>query len=232
MTEDAGTVRILVVEDEESLADTVRYNLEREGYAVAVAADGRKALERFRAEGPSLVILDLMLPEMSGLDVCRQIRQISNVPIIMVTAKDSEADKVSGLELGADDYVTKPFSVRELVSRVRAHLRRAGMHAAQPEDVLNGGPVSLDVARHEVLVRGQSVGFPPKEFELLEAFLRRPGRLLTRDFLIEEVWGAGYFGDTKTLDVHVKRLRKKVEQDPHQPKHLLTVRGLGYKFVG
>ena len=233
MTEDAATVRILVVEDEESLADTVRYNLEREGYAVAVASDGRKALERFRAEGPSLVILDLMLPEMSGLDVCRQIRQISNVPIIMVTAKDSEADKVSGLELGADDYVTKPFSVRELVSRVRAHLRRAGMHASEPEDdVLNGGPVSLDVARHEVLVRGQSVGFPPKEFELLEAFLRRPGRLLTRDFLIEEVWGAGYFGDTKTLDVHVKRLRKKVEQDPHQPKHLVTVRGLGYKFVG
>jgi two-component system, OmpR family, response regulator RegX3 len=233
VTEDAATVRILVVEDEESLADTVRYNLEREGYAVAVASDGRKALERFRAEGPSLVILDLMLPEMSGLDVCRQIRQISNVPIIMVTAKDSEADKVSGLELGADDYVTKPFSVRELVSRVRAHLRRAGMHAAEPEeDVLNGGPVSLDVARHEVLVRGQSVGFPPKEFELLETFLRRPGRLLTRDFLIEEVWGAGYFGDTKTLDVHVKRLRKKVEQDPHQPKHLLTVRGLGYKFVG
>ena len=232
MMEDA-TVRILVVEDEESLADTVRYNLEREGYAMAVASDGRKALERFRAEGPSLVILDLMLPEMSGLDVCRQIRQISNVPIIMVTAKDSEADKVSGLELGADDYVTKPFSVRELVSRVRAHLRRAGMHADEPgEDVLNGGPVSLDVARHEVLVRGESVGFPPKEFELLEAFLRRPGRLLTRDFLIEEVWGAGYFGDTKTLDVHVKRLRKKVEQDPHQPKHLLTVRGLGYKFVG
>jgi two-component system, OmpR family, response regulator RegX3 len=233
VTEDAGAVRILVVEDEESLADTVRYNLEREGYAVAVAADGRKALERFRAEAPSLVILDLMLPEMSGLDVCRQIRQISTVPIIMVTAKDSEADKVSGLELGADDYVTKPFSVRELVSRVRAHLRRAGMRAAEPEeDVLNGGPVSLDVARHEVLIRGEAVGFPPKEFELLEAFLRRPGRLLTRDFLIEEVWGAGYFGDTKTLDVHVKRLRKKVEQDPHQPKHLVTVRGLGYKFVG
>jgi two-component system, OmpR family, response regulator RegX3 len=233
VTKDAAAVRILVVEDEESLADTVRYNLEREGYAVAVASDGRKALDRFRTEGPSLVILDLMLPEMSGLDVCRQIRQISNVPIIMVTAKDSEADKVSGLELGADDYVTKPFSVRELVSRVRAHLRRAGMRDAEPEeDVLNGGPVSLDVARHEVLIRGQAVGFPPKEFELLEAFLRRPGRLLTRDFLIEEVWGAGYFGDTKTLDVHVKRLRKKVEQDPHQPKHLVTVRGLGYKFVG
>jgi two-component system response regulator RegX3 len=179
------------------------------------------------------VILDLMLPEMSGLDVCRQIRQISNVPIIMVTAKDSEADKVSGLELGADDYVTKPFSVRELVSRVSAHLRRAGMRTdGSQEDVLSGGPISLDVAKHEVLVDGQTVGFPPKEFELLEAFLRRKGRLLTRDFLIEEVWGAGYFGDTKTLDVHVKRLRKKVEKDPHQPKHLVTVRGLGYKFVG
>jgi two-component system response regulator RegX3 len=233
VTEEAPAPRILVVEDEESLADTVRYNLEREGYMVAVAADGRKALERFRSEGPSLVILDLMLPEMSGLDVCRQIRQISNVPIIMVTAKDSEADKVSGLELGADDYVTKPFSVRELVSRVRAHLRRAGMRADEPEeDVLSGGPVSLDVAKHEVLVRGETVGFPPKEFELLEAFLRRQGRLLTRDFLIEEVWGAGYFGDTKTLDVHVKRIRKKVEQDPHLPKHLVTVRGLGYKFIG
>jgi two-component system response regulator RegX3 len=229
---DGAPARILVVEDEESLADTVRYNLEREGFSVAVASDGRKALDRFRSDAPSLVILDLMLPEMSGLDVCRQIRQISNVPIIMVTAKDSEADKVSGLEIGADDYVTKPFSVRELVSRVRAHLRRAGMRAAElEEDVLSGGPVSLDVAKHEVLVRGQMVGFPPKEFELLEAFLRRQGRLLTRDFLIEEVWGAGYFGDTKTLDVHVKRLRKKVEQDPHQPKHLVTVRGLGYKFL-
>jgi two-component system, OmpR family, response regulator RegX3 len=233
MTGDGAAPRILVVEDEESLADTVRYNLEREGYSVAVASDGRKALDRFRTEGPSLVILDLMLPEMSGLDVCRQIRQISNVPIIMVTAKDSEADKVAGLEIGADDYVTKPFSVRELVSRVRAHLRRAGMRAAEPEeDVLNGGPVSLDVAKHEVHIRGETVGFPPKEFELLEAFLRRQGRLLTRDFLIEEVWGASYFGDTKTLDVHVKRLRKKVEQDPHQPKHLVTVRGLGYKFIG
>ncbi len=233
MTTDGPAARILVVEDEESLADTVRYNLEREGYSVAVASDGRAALDRFRSQNPSLVILDLMLPEMSGLDVCRQIRQISNVPIIMVTAKDSEADKVSGLELGADDYVTKPFSVRELVSRVRAHLRRSEMRSDEPEeDVLSGGPISLDVAKHEVQVHGQTVGFPPKEFELLEVFLRRQGRLLTRDFLIEEVWGAGYFGDTKTLDVHVKRLRKKVEQDPHQPKHLVTVRGLGYKFVG
>ena len=226
--------RILIVEDEESLADSVRYNLEREGYVVGVAADGREAIEQFRSQPPSLVILDLMLPEISGLDVCRAIRAESEVPIIMVTAKDSEADKVTGLELGADDYVTKPFSVRELVSRVRAHLRRAGMrgdveHLA--DEVLHGGPVEMDVARHEVRIRGDAVGFPPKEFELLETFLRRKDRLLTRMFLIEEVWGVDYVGDTKTLDVHVKRLRQKIESDPHEPTHLLTVRGLGYKFV-
>jgi two-component system, OmpR family, response regulator RegX3 len=225
--------RILVVEDEESLADSVRYNLEREGYGVSVAVDGRRALERFRSERPSLVILDLMLPEVSGLDVCRTIRAESDVPIIMVTAKDSEADKVTGLELGADDYVTKPFSMRELVSRVRANLRRTRPAAVEPADeVLVGGPVRMDVARHEVVVRGEPVSLPPKEFELLEAFLRRKGRLLTRDFLIEEVWGPDYFGDTRTLDVHVKRLRRKVESDPHRPDHLQTVRGLGYKFVG
>ena len=224
--------RILVVEDEESLADTVRYNLEREGYAVRVSGDGRGALERFREESPDLVILDLMLPEVSGLDVCRTIRSDSDVPIIMVTAKDSEADKVAGLELGADDYVTKPFSMRELVSRVRANLRRTRPHASAPADeVLVGGPVRMDVARHEVSVGNGAVSLPPKEFELLEAFLRRKGRLLTRDFLIEEVWGADYFGDTRTLDVHVKRLRRKLEKDPHHPSHLLTVRGLGYKFV-
>ena len=224
--------RILIVEDEESLADSVRYNLEREGFAVTVASDGRRALERFRAEPPALVILDLMLPEVSGLDLCRAIRAESDVPIIMVTAKDSEADKVTGLELGADDYVTKPFSVRELVSRVRALLRRAGMVAeGAKDDVLDGGPVQMDVVRHEVRVAGGPIAFPPKEFELLETFLRRKGRLLTRDFLIEEVWGSDYFGDTKTLDVHVKRLRKKIEPDPHNPAHLVTVRGLGYKFV-
>jgi two-component system response regulator RegX3 len=225
--------RILVVEDEESLADSVRYNLEREGYAVAVATDGRRALERFRTDPPALVILDLMLPEVSGLDVCRTIRTESDVPIIMVTAKDSEADKVTGLELGADDYVTKPFSMRELVSRVRANLRRTRPQAVQSpaDEVLDGGPVRMDVARHEVAVRDDPVSLPPKEFELLEAFLRRKGRLLTRDFLIEEVWGPDYFGDTRTLDVHVKRLRRKLEDDPHQPEHLLTVRGLGYKFV-
>ncbi len=224
--------RILVVEDEPALAETVRYNLEREGFAVTVAADGRAAVERFRAEPPAMVILDLMLPEMSGLDVCRTIRAESDVPIIMVTAKDSEADKVTGLELGADDYVTKPFSMRELVSRVRANLRRvrvAGLDGSGER--LEGGSVTMDVARHEVTVRGQVVAFTPKEFELLESFLRRKGRLLTRDFLIEEVWGPGYFGDTKTLDVHVKRLRRKLEEDPHRPVHLTTVRGLGYKFV-
>ena len=224
--------RILVVEDEGSLADSVRYNLEREGYAVTVAADGWRALERFRDERPSLVILDLMLPELSGLDVCRQIRSESDVPIIMVTAKDSEADKVTGLELGADDYVTKPFSVRELVSRVRANLRRAAAPGrASADELLAGGPVQMDVARHEVRVNGEGVAFPPKEFELLQALISRKGRLLTRDFLIEEVWGADYFGDTKTLDVHVKRIRQKIEPDPHRPSHVLTVRGLGYKFV-
>jgi two-component system response regulator RegX3 len=228
---DAGT-RILLVEDEASLADSVRYNLEREGYQVSVATDGREALERFRREQPSLVILDLMLPELSGLDVCRTMRAESQVPIIMVTAKDSEADKVTGLELGADDYVTKPFSIRELVSRVRAHLRRSRMQGVEePEEALVGGPVRMDVQRHEVRVGEAEVAFPPKEFELLEAFLRRKGRLLTRDFLIEEVWGADYFGDTKTLDVHVKRIRRKIEPDPHRPEHLVTVRGLGYKFV-
>ena len=224
---------ILIVEDEESLAESVRYNLEREGFRVTVAGDGRRALDRFRAEQPALVILDLMLPEISGLDVCRTIRAESDVPIIMVTAKDSEADKVTGLELGADDYVTKPFSVRELVSRVRAHLRRASVRPelAPVDEVLRGGPVEMDVARHEVSVGGEPVTFPPKEFELLEAFLRRKDRLLTRLFLIEEVWGADYVGDTKTLDVHVKRLRQKIEPDPHDPVHLVTVRGLGYKFL-
>jgi len=231
MSTDAA--RILVVEDEESLADSVRYNLEREGFSVAVAADGRRALEAFRADPPSLVILDLMLPEMSGLDVCRTLRSESEVPIIVVTAKDSEADKVSGLELGADDYVTKPFSMRELISRVRANLRRVRTPVAvvPADEVLVGGPTRMDVARHEVTVRAEPVALPPKEFELLEAFLRRKGRLLTRDFLIEEVWGVDYYGDTRTLDVHVKRLRRKLEEDPHHPVHLVTVRGLGYKFV-
>ena len=226
------TARILLVEDEESLAESIRYNLEREGYRVDEASDGRSALERFRDGPADLVLLDVMLPEMSGLDVCRALRQESAVPIIMLTARDGEADRVAGLELGADDYVTKPFSMRELVSRVRAHLRRSRMGSPRPEeDVLSSGPVEMDVLRHEVRVRGEAVRLPRKEFELLEAFLRRPGRLLTRDFLIDEVWGPEYFGDTKTLDVHVKRLRTKIEEDPGTPVRLVTVRGLGYKMV-
>src|SRR4051794_4224658 len=225
-------VRILLVEDEPSLAETVRYALDREGFDVEVATDGQSALDRFAAAAPDLIVLDLMLPVVSGLDVCRRIRATSTVPIVIVTAKDSEADKVTGLELGADDYVTKPFSVRELVSRVRAHLRRA--HLAKPvatDHVLVGGPVRMDVDRHEVVIEGATVAFPPKEFELLETFLRAPGRLLTRELLIQRIWGDDYVGDTKTLDVHVKRVRKKIERDPHEPEHLLTVRGLGYKFV-
>jgi two-component system response regulator RegX3 len=225
--------RILIVEDEDSLAQSIRYNLEREGFAVDAAADGSEALSVFRSTGPDLVLLDLMLPSISGLDVCRAIRAESSVPIIILTAKDAEADKVAGLEVGADDYVTKPFSIRELVSRVRANLRRVGMTAAHGggEEVLRGGPVELDPARHEARVRGRPVSFPRKEFELLETLLRRKGRLLTREYLIDEVWGSDYFGDTKTLDVHVKRIRKKVEEDPHHPVHVQTVRGLGYKFV-
>jgi two-component system response regulator RegX3 len=225
--------QILVVEDEHSLADSIRYNLEREGFAVRVAPDGAEALEVFRSQPPDLVVLDLMLPHVSGLDVCRAMRSESTVPIVIVTAKDTEADKVTGLELGADDYVTKPFSMRELLSRVRANLRRARM--AWPEeaedDILRGGPVELDVGRHEARVSGRAAAFPPKEFELLETLLRRKGRLLTRHFLIDEVWGSDYFGDTKTLDVHVKRIRMKIEDDPHRPQHLQTVRGLGYRFV-
>ena len=224
--------RILLVEDEPSLVETVRYALEREGFGVTVARDGREALERFAAEPPDLVLLDLMLPAVSGLDVCRRIRESSMVPIVIVTAKDAEADKVAGLELGADDYVTKPFSVRELVSRVRANLRRSQMTVSDAAgEVLTGGPIRLDAARHEVTVHGDPVSFPPKEFELLESFLRSPGRLLTRERLIQRIWGGDYVGDTKTLDVHVKRLRQKIERDPHEPEHLLTVRGLGYKFV-
>jgi len=223
---------VLLVEDEPALAETVAYSLRQEGMTVSVARDGEQAMDRFRLERPSLVLLDLMLPRLSGFDVCRLIRSESSVPIVIITAKDAEADKVAGLELGADDYVTKPFSIRELVSRVRAHLRRAGMaEVVASQRPMTGGPIVLDAARHEATVRGASVAFTPKEFELLEAFLTAKGRLLTREFLIREVWGADYFGDTKTLDVHVKRLRQKIEEDPHRPRHILTVRGLGYKFI-
>ena len=226
--------RVLIVEDEVSLADSIRYNLEREGYEVDVAHDGRDALRQARLKLPDLVLLDLMLPEMAGLDVCRALRAESSIPIIIVTAKDAEADKVAGLEVGADDYVAKPFSMRELIARVSANLRRVAMSVPAfdlQEDILEGGSVRLDVSRHEAMVRGASVDFRPKEFDLLATFLRRMGRLLTRDFLIEEVWGPDYFGDMKTLDVHIRRIRNKIEEDPHRPVHLVTVRGLGYKFV-
>jgi two-component system, OmpR family, response regulator RegX3 len=224
--------RILVVEDEPSLAESISYNLTREGYATLIAPDGETGLDRFRADDPHLVLLDLMLPKLSGLDVLRSIRAESAVPVVILTAKDAEADKVAGLELGADDYVTKPFSMRELVSRVRAHLRRMDMTRAIGEGAsLTGGPVILNPDRHEITVRGQDVQLTPKEFELLELLLARRGRLLTRQYLIDEVWGHDYVGDTKTLDVHIKRLRKKVEENPHRPRHIVTVRGLGYKFV-
>ena len=227
-------VRVLVIEDEEPLAESIKYNLELEGYLVEMAHGGNAGLRTFKEFQPSLVLLDVMLPEISGLDLCRMMRAESDVPIIMITARDSEADKVAGLELGADDYVTKPFSMRELLARVRANLRRRGMDAGMPDvedEVLQGGPVVLDIGRHEVTVAGEPVALRPREFELLVAFLRNRGKLMTRDRLITEVWGMDYFGDTKTLDVHIKRVRKKIEPDPKQPRHLVTVRGLGYKYV-
>jgi two-component system response regulator RegX3 len=222
--------RVLVVEDEESFSDALSYMLRREGYEVEVAGDGHEALQAFDRSGADLVLLDLMLPGLSGTEVCRELRNRSHVPIIMVTARDSEVDKVVGLELGADDYVTKPFSSRELVARIRAVLRRG----AEPEElmlnVVESGPVRMDVERHVVTVDGQQVQLPLKEFDLLELLLRNSGRVLTRGQLIDRVWGADYVGDTKTLDVHVKRLRAKIEPDPSSPKYLVTVRGLGYKF--
>ncbi|MBB2909277.1 two-component system response regulator RegX3 [Streptosporangium becharense] len=221
---------MLVVEDEESFSDALSYMLRKEGFEVAVAATGPEALETFDRSGADLVLLDLMLPGLPGTEVCRSLRQRSNVPVIMLTAKDSEIDKVVGLELGADDYVTKPFSSRELVARIRAVLRRQG-DVEEPESaVLAAGPVRMDVDRHTVAVRGEAVQLPLKEFELLEVLLRNAGRVLTRGQLIDRVWGADYVGDTKTLDVHVKRLRAKVESDPSNPRCILTVRGLGYKF--
>ncbi|GIH75980.1 response regulator transcription factor [Planobispora longispora] len=222
--------RVLVVEDEESFSDALSYMLRKEGFEVAVAATGPEALDTFDRSGADLVLLDLMLPGLPGTEVCRSLRQRSNVPVIMLTAKDSEIDKVVGLELGADDYVTKPFSSRELVARIRAVLRRQGDVEEVESAVLSAGPVRMDVDRHIVAVRGEQVQLPLKEFELLEVLLRNAGRVLTRGQLIDRVWGADYVGDTKTLDVHVKRLRAKVEADPSNPRCILTVRGLGYKF--
>jgi two-component system, OmpR family, response regulator RegX3 len=222
--------RIMVVEDEESFSEALAFMLQREGYEVEVAADGNLALEVYEQRGADLILLDLMLPGLSGLEVCRQIRTRSQVPIIMLTAKDGEIDKVVGLEIGADDYVTKPFSSRELLARVRSVLRRHGEPEELVASTVEAGPVRMDVDRHVVTVRGEQVAMPLKEFDLLELLVRNAGRVLTRAQLIDRVWGADYVGDTKTLDVHVKRLRAKVEPDPANPVHLVTVRGLGYKF--
>ncbi|HSN11129.1 MAG TPA: response regulator transcription factor [Propionibacteriaceae bacterium] len=221
--------RVLLVEDEESYREATSYMLRREGYEVFAAADGRAGLDEFARSGADIVLLDLMLPGLSGVEVCRQLRQTSSVPVIMVTARDSEIDKVVGLEIGADDYVTKPFSHRELVARIRAELRR-GQDAEPAPDVIEAGDVRMNVERHEVTLHGEPVRLALKEFELLEMFLRNPGRVLTRGQLIDRVWGSDYFGDTKTLDVHVKRLRAKLEADPASPKLFVTVRGLGYKL--
>jgi two-component system response regulator RegX3 len=222
--------RILIVEDEVSFSDPLSYLLKKEGYDVAIAETGPDGLAEFDKNGADLVLLDLMLPGLSGVDVCRALRQRSSVPVIMLTAKDSEIDKVVGLEIGADDYVTKPYSSRELLARVKAVLRRL----SEPEDLLpstlESGPVRMDVERHTVSVQGRSASLPLKEFELLEMLLRNSGRVLTRMQLIDRVWGSDYVGDTKTLDVHIKRLRAKIEPDPANPVHIVTVRGLGYKF--
>jgi two-component system response regulator RegX3 len=222
--------RVLVVEDEDSISEPLAYMLRKEGFEVAVAADGPTGLQAFDRDGADLVLLDLMLPGLSGTEVCRELRTRSAVPVIMLTARDSEVDKVVGLEVGADDNVTKPFSHRELVARIRAVLRRQSPAHEDDGAALEAGPVRMDVDRHLVTVSGATVQLPLKEFDLLELLLRNAGRVLTRAQLIDRVWGSDYVGDTKTLDVHVKRLRTKIEPDPAHPQHLLTVRGLGYKL--
>jgi two-component system response regulator RegX3 len=222
--------KVLVVEDEQSLREPLVYLLQKEGYDVIEAEDGLKALETFNQQGADIILLDLMLPGMSGNEVCRNIRTTSQVPIIMLTAKDSEIDKVVGLEIGADDYVTKPYSTRELLARMKAILRRNVEPAAPVSGLLVAGPVQMDVERHIVTVHGNKVSMPLKEFELLELLLENVNRVLTRGQIIDRVWGSNYYGDTKTLDVHIKRIRSKIEDDPARPVHLMTVRGLGYKF--
>ena len=230
------TTSVLVVEDEDSFIDALEIGLSREGFRVTVARDGAEALDVFDSVDPDLVLLDVMLPKVSGIDVCRELRARSNVPIIMVTAKGSEIDTVVGLEVGADDYVTKPYRMRELVARMRAVLRRRPFDDVEPQSSLEFaetfrvGDVSLDPERHEVTVRGEQVQLPLKEFELLSLLLMNAGRVLTRDMLIDRVWGSDYVGDTKTLDVHIKRLRSKVEIDPAAPVCIVTIRGLGYKY--
>lgn len=224
---------VVIIEDEPALAESVSFALETEGFRVRSTDDGVDGVALVRRHRPALVLLDVMLPGLSGLDVCRQIRRDTDIPIIMLTARDSESDKVAGLELGADDYVTKPFSMRELMARVRSQIRRStrtGQYA-DTNEVLRGGNITLDVDAHEVRVDDEVVELRPKEFELLETLMRRTDRLSTREVLIDDVWGATYFGDTKTLDVHIKRLRHKLEEDPSNPERIVTVRGLGYKFV-
>ncbi|MBD0861855.1 response regulator transcription factor [Gordonia sp. zg691] len=223
---------VLIVEDEESLADPLAFLLRKEGFEASVISDGAQALSAFDRLSPDIVLLDLMLPGMSGTEICKALRTRSNVPVIMVTARDTEIDKVVGLELGADDYVTKPYSARELIARIRAVLRRGSETVDDGLEigVLEAGPVRMDVERHTVSVSGAPITLPLKEFDLLEYLLRNAGRVLTRGQLIDRVWGVDYVGDTKTLDVHVKRLRSKIEPDPANPKHLITVRGLGYKL--
>ena len=223
--------RILIVEDEESVLDPLELLLSKEGFTIETARDGREALEKFAKTNPDLILLDLMLPEVSGTEVCRQIRAKSQVPIIMLTAKDTEVDKVVGLELGADDYVVKPYSKAELVARIKAVLRRNNADAfVNQGGSISAGPVVIDVERHQVSINGENIALPLKEFELLEFLVRNGGRVLTRTQLIDRVWGSDYFGDTKTLDVHVKRLRAKIEKDPANPVYIQTIRGLGYKF--
>ncbi|MFY8168913.1 MAG: response regulator [Candidatus Nanopelagicus sp.] len=223
--------RILIVEDEESVLDPLELLLSKEGFTIETARDGREALEKFAKTNPDLILLDLMLPEVSGTEVCRQIRAKSQVPIIMLTAKDTEVDKVVGLELGADDYVVKPYSKAELVARIKAVLRRNNADAfVNQGGSISAGPVVIDVERHQVSINGENIALPLKEFELLEFLVRNSGRVLTRTQLIDRVWGSDYFGDTKTLDVHVKRLRAKIEKDPANPVYIQTIRGLGYKF--
>lgn len=231
---------VYVIEDEESFVEALQIGLSREGFRVEVATDGVEALERFESVDPDIVLLDVMLPRMSGVDVCRQIRSQSAVPIIMVTAKSSEIDTVVGLEVGADDYVTKPYRIRELVARIRVQLRRVSNPAATPDPTgeierpastaLRVGDVALDPEEHRVTVKGEDVSLPLKEFEVLHLLLANAGRVLTREVLIDRVWGTDYVGDTKTLDVHIKRIRAKVEDDPSQPTRIVTIRGLGYKY--
>ncbi|HEX7094485.1 MAG TPA: response regulator transcription factor [Acidimicrobiales bacterium] len=232
----AAHPHVLVVEDEPAFAESLVVGLQREGFRVTVAGDGAVALERFDALGPDVVLLDVMLPRVSGIDVCRELRTRSSVPIIMVTAKDAEIDAVVGLEVGADDYVVKPYRLRELIARIRALLRRTELRRSAAADTVNDsrplqvGDVVVDPVRHEVMVRGKPVHMPLKEFELLTLLLDNAGRVLPRDVIIDRAWGSGYHGDTKTLDVHIKRLRSKIETDPRNPTRIVTIRGLGYKY--